>query len=183
MNDFSQESETREFKKSLSELKEGLVSITAMLNKHGHGELWFGIAPNGKVAGMDINEKTLRDVSQAIAAHIEPTIYPSISRQTVDGKYCLKVAAEGWQMPYFAYGRAYIRVADEDRKLSASELKSFILQNNRDALRWEDEPSGLTLEQLNIEIHKNTPDTGKKARAIRADYFQYAAVADHVGIE
>ena len=100
---------------------------------------------------MDVNEKTLRDVSQAIAAHIEPAIYPHISRQVVDGKPCLKVETEGWQSPYFAYGRAYIRVADEDRKLSASELKSLILEHNRDALRWENEPSGLTLEQLEPE--------------------------------
>ncbi len=142
------ETETREFKKSLAELKQGLASLAAMLNKHGQAELWFGIAPNGKAVGLDVNEKTLRDVSQAIAAHIEPAIYPRISRQIMDGKPCLKVEAEGWQSPYFAYGRAYIRVADEDRKLSASELKSLILEHNRDALRWENEPSGLTLEQL-----------------------------------
>ena len=142
------ETETREFKKSLAELKQGLVSLAAMLNKHGQAELWFGIAPNGKAVGLDVNEKTLRDVSQAIAAHIEPAIYPHISRQVVDGKPCLKVETEGWQSPYFAYGRAYIRVADEDKKLSASELQSLILERNRDALRWENEPSGLTLEQL-----------------------------------
>ena len=142
------ETETREFKKSLAELKQGLASLAAMLNKHGRAELWFGIAPNGSAVGLDVNEKTLRDVSQAIAAHIEPAIYPRISRQIMDGKPCLKVEAEGWQSPYFAYGRAYIRVADEDRKLSASELKSLILEHNRDALRWENEPSGLTLEQL-----------------------------------
>lgn len=142
------ETETTEFKKSLAELKQGLISLAAMLNKHGQAELWFGIAPNGVIVGLEVNEKTLRDVSQAIAAHIEPAIYPQISRQLMDGKHCLKIKAEGWQQPYFAYGRAYIRVADEDKKLSASELKSIILQNNRDALRWENEPSGLTLEQL-----------------------------------
>ena len=145
---YAMETETREFKKSLAELKQGLASLAAMLNKHGRAELWFGIAPNGSAVGLDVNEKTLRDVSQAIAAHIEPAIYPRISRQIMDGKPCLKVEAEGWQSPYFAYGRAYIRVADEDRKLSASELKSLILEHNRDALRWVNEPSGLTLEQL-----------------------------------
>lgn len=142
------ETETTELKKSLAELKQGLISLAAMLNKHGKAELWFGIAPNGVAVGLDSNEKTLRDVSQAIAAHIEPAIYPKISHQLMDGKPCLKIEAEGWQQPYFACGRAYIRVADEDKKLSASELKSIILQSNRDALRWENEPSGLTLEQL-----------------------------------
>jgi len=142
------ENETVELKKSLAELKQGLISLVAMLNKLGRARLVFGVAPNGAAVGLDISEKTLRDVSQAIAAHIEPVIYPRISRETIAGKHCLSIEAEGWQSPYFAYGRAYIRVADEDKKLSASELKSLILQSNRDALRWENEPSGLTLEQL-----------------------------------
>lgn len=145
------ETETTELKKSLAELKQGLISLAAMLNKHGQAELWFGIAPNGKAVGLDVNEKTLRDVSQAIAAHIEPAIYPHITQQRIEGKQCLHIKAEGWQQPYLAYGRAYMRVADEDKKLSASELKNLILQSNQDALRWENEPSGLTLEQLNTE--------------------------------
>lgn len=142
------ENETVEMKKSLAELKQGLTSLAAMLNKHGQAELWFGIAPNGKAVGLEINEKTLRDVSQVIAAHIEPAIYPHITQQRIDGKHCLHIKAEGWQQPYLAYGRAYIRAADEDKKLSASELKNLVLQSNQDALRWENEPSGLSLEQL-----------------------------------
>ena len=57
------ETETVELKKTLAELKQGLISLAAMLNKHGQAELWFGIAPNGKAVGLEINEKTLRDVS------------------------------------------------------------------------------------------------------------------------
>lgn len=45
------ESETREYKKSLAELKTGLISIAAMLNKHGRGELWFGIRNPGPLYG------------------------------------------------------------------------------------------------------------------------------------
>jgi len=66
------ESETVELKKSLAELKQGLVSMTAILNKHQAGILWFGVRNNGAIAGIDANEKTLRDLSQSIAAHIEP---------------------------------------------------------------------------------------------------------------
>jgi ATP-dependent DNA helicase RecG len=134
------ESETVELKKSLAELKEGLISIAAILNKHRRGELWFGIAPNGDAFGLEINEKTLRDVSQAIAAHIEPRIYPQIEAVQHDGKACLHIAFDGQETPYFAYGRAYIRVADEDRQLSARELEKFILTKNQDALRWDNQP-------------------------------------------
>lgn len=145
------ENETTELKTSLAELKQGLISLVAMLNKYSRAELWFGVAPDGRVLGLDAGEKTLRDVSQAIAAHIEPVIYPKIVLQPVEGKHCLKIEAEGWQRPYFAYGRAYIRVADEDKKLSATELTGLILKSNREALRWEDEPCGLSVEELSSE--------------------------------
>jgi ATP-dependent DNA helicase RecG len=131
------ESETVELKKSLAELKEGLVSIAAMLNKHGAGELWFGVAPNGQAVGLDVTDKTLRDLSQAIAAHIEPKVYPQVSTQTVAGKTCIHVRFDGQNAPYFAHGRAYMRVADEDRQLSASELEVIILDKNQNALRWD----------------------------------------------
>lgn len=143
------ETETVEFKKSLAELKQGLISLAAMLNKHGHAELWFGIAPTGEPAGMDITEKTLRDVSQAVASHIEPRIYPEITRQTLNEKPCLRVIASGQQKPYFAYGRAYIRVADEDRQMSARELENLILRQNRAVLHWDNEPCNESLETLN----------------------------------
>lgn len=136
-----QESETVEFKKSLAELKTGLVSIAAILNKHQAGTLWFGVRNDGIITGIDAGEKTLRDLSQSIAAHIEPKIFPHITFESLQGKTCIKVAFKGKDAPYFAHGKAYIRVADEDRQLSASELKQIILDNARNTLGWDSEPS------------------------------------------
>jgi len=143
-----QESETVELKKSLAELKQGLVSISAILNKHQSGTLWFGVQNNGDIVGIDAGEKTLRDLSQAIAAHIEPKIFPHITSESLECKTCIKVAFKGKDIPYFAYGRAYIRVADEDRQLSAGEMKQFILDKARDTLNWDSEPSGIGLENI-----------------------------------
>ena len=55
----------------------------------------------------------------------------------VDEKPCIRVMVEGKDVPYYAYGRAYIRMGDEDRQLSAKGLENFILQKNRDRLRWD----------------------------------------------
>ncbi|MEA1933143.1 MAG: ATP-binding protein [Thermodesulfobacteriota bacterium] len=142
------ENETVEFKKSLSQLKAGLVSIVAILNKHGAGELWFGMSNDGKALGLEANEKTLRDLSQSIAAHIEPKIFPHVSIETIDNVTCIKVTFSGKDGPYFAYGRTYMRVADEDRQLSAKELENLILARNRDALRWDNQVSGLIIDDL-----------------------------------
>ena len=37
------ESEILELKKSTGQMKEGIISIAAILNKHGKGRLYFGI--------------------------------------------------------------------------------------------------------------------------------------------
>ena len=66
------ETETLEYKKSTGELKEAVISIASILNKHQKGELYFGVRNDGTPIGQIVNEKTLREVSQAIANHIEP---------------------------------------------------------------------------------------------------------------
>lgn len=48
------ETETIEFKKSISELKEGIISISSMLNKNGFGILYFGIKNDGTIVGQDV---------------------------------------------------------------------------------------------------------------------------------
>jgi len=131
------ESETLELKKSTSKLKEAIISMVAILNKHGKGELFFGMGDDGRVVGQDVSEKTIRKVSSAISDNIEPRLYPEISRPVFDSKNCIKVEFRGRDAPYFAYGRAFIRVGDEDRKLSARELENLILEKNKEKLRWD----------------------------------------------
>jgi hypothetical protein len=47
MLNVGREDESKEFKKSTVELEKGLVSLTAMLNKHCKGEVLFGVKVNG----------------------------------------------------------------------------------------------------------------------------------------
>lgn len=129
------ETEKLEFKKSTKLLKEASVSISAILNKHGQGEIYFGLADNGTPVKNDISANTIRTVTQAISDKIEPKIFPEIEVVEIDGTEVIKVSFTGYQPPYSAEGRYYIRVGDEDRKLSASELSSLII-NHKD-LRWD----------------------------------------------
>ena len=80
------ETETLEFKKSTGELKEAVQSICAILNKHQHGELYFGVKPDGTPVGQVVTEESLREVSQKIKNSIEPSIYPEISKVMIDGR-------------------------------------------------------------------------------------------------
>ncbi|MFO7810818.1 MAG: putative DNA binding domain-containing protein [Candidatus Delongbacteria bacterium] len=146
-----EENENIEFKKSTSLINQAVVSIVAILNKHGKGELYFGINDKGVVVGQDVSAKTLRDISQKIDEQIEPKIYTHIDKLEFDGKKCIKVTFEGSDKPYFARGIAYIRVADEDRRLSPSELKKFIIRANDYAGLWDKEISEVNESEVNDE--------------------------------
>jgi len=131
------ESETLELKKSTSELKEGIISIVSILNKHQKGELYFGIRNDGEILGQFVTEKTIRDISKSISDNIEPKIFPKINEVILEGKKCVHIEFSGNDVPYYALGRAYVRVGDEDKKISAQELEHYILKKNRDKLRWD----------------------------------------------
>lgn len=124
------ETEIREYKKTSGELKEGIISLGSMLNKHGYGTLYFGIKDNGDVIGQQIGDQTLRDVSQAIANHIKPQVIPTISHEFLDEKNIIKVYVEGNRIPYSAFGKYYIRSADEDRELSPEQLRVLMFKTN-----------------------------------------------------
>lgn len=79
------ESETIEFKKSTAELKSGVVSIAAILNKHGKGMLYFGIKDDGTVVGQDIGRNTIKEVTQTIVDNVDSKIYPEIVEKKIKG--------------------------------------------------------------------------------------------------
>jgi len=127
MMNLGMENETLEFKKSTSELDEGVISLSSMLNKHGEGTLYFGVKNDGTVIGQkDINESTLRDVSRKVAEGIKPQVIPEISLQLIDDKKIIKVTVKGNANIYSAFERYYIRSFDEDKKLSPDMLRELI---------------------------------------------------------
>lgn len=176
------ESETLELKKSTSELKDGIISIVAILNKHQKGTLIFGIKPNGIAIGQDITEKTLRDISKSISDHIEPRIYPQIIKKEIQGKNCVEVEFHGQEIPYYAYGRAHIRVADEDKSMSAKELETMILKKNKSKLRWDDEISDITLKDINEEELRNYVSKANEAKRINFKFVDTESTLKKIGL-
>jgi len=160
------ENEVLEFKRSTAELKEGVISVSAILNKHGGGELYFGVRNDGTPVGMDISDKTLRDISQGIAHGLEPKIYPKINAVYIDEKPCIHVEFSGDEAPYFAFGRAHIRVADEDRVLSPSELENYIMKKNAGRDAWDSELSKRTVEDVEEEVLRNYVDRANRVERI-----------------
>ena len=146
------ETEKIEFKKTTGELREGITSLASMLNKNGYGVLYFGVKDNGEVVGQQIGDRTLREISQSIANFIKPQVIPTIEHELVDDKNVIKIEVRGSEKPYSAYGRYYMRSADEDRELSPTALKELMdRQSSSDILTLIPAPvKALTFNKLKI---------------------------------
>ena len=73
------ENEKLEFKKSTSELKQAIISLSSMLNKNNYGVLYFGVNNEGEIVGQQIGKDTTKDISVQIKNNIRPVINPSIN--------------------------------------------------------------------------------------------------------
>jgi ATP-dependent DNA helicase RecG len=165
-----QESEILELKKSTSELKEGAISVASILNKHQKGELYFGMRDDGTVLGQAISRQTLRDVSRTLSERIEPRVYPKIERVRLEGKDCIRVRFSGADIPYLAFGRAYIRVGDEDRQLSARELERMFLSRNSDKARWETELSERKVTDVDAATVRRAVNKGRSVGRVNFEF-------------
>lgn len=142
------ETELVEFKKTTGELKEGIVSLASMLNKNGKGILYFGVRNDGEVVGQQIGDRTMREISQGIAHAIRPQIIPTIIMELCDDKNVIKVTATGDERPYSAFGKYYIRSADEDREISPPQLRNLMLSVSDSIVNIESNNQNLTFDQL-----------------------------------
>lgn len=189
----TRETEELEFKKTLSELKEGLISLSSMLNKSGHGIVYFGVKNDGSISGLQIGKDSTSDVSKEIKNYIRPIITPSISLENYDGKTIIKVEAYGEDKPYNAYGRYYVRSDDEDLQMTNTQLEDFFINKSIDYSKWENElteygeeviDEDLLIKYINKGndvgrisfIYKDASDTLKKLGLMKNDKLNNAGI-------
>src|SRR3990167_503778 len=164
------ESETIELKKSTSELKEAVISLGAMLNKHSKGMVYFGINDEGHVFGQQVGKSTSHDISKAIGDWIEPKIHPDIQIKKIQGKDCIIVRVRGQDSVYSVRGRYYLRIGEEDKKLSVNELRRLVEKKNNYVYAWGSEISEYSLPKADIPTIKGFIEKGRKAGRIEYAY-------------
>ena len=177
------ETEFVEFKKSTAETREGIISISSILNKHGKGILYFGVKDSGDVIGLDIGKDTERKLSGEIASNIKPNIWYMISaRNTEDGKAFIEVQFHGSEVPYAAYGRYYQRFADEDRQISDAELEKLFASRRHDYSDWENGDSGAEIDEIDENLLKKVIADGNESGRIRYAYTDAASILGKLGL-
>lgn len=176
------ETETKEYKKSTGEIKEAILSITAILNKHQKGELYFGIKNDGTVIGQEITDESLRKISQAIGNHITPIIYPEIRVEEYGGRRCISVRFEGTRRPYLAYNVPRIRVADEDLVMDQTEYERMMQKRDSVEYSWERKVSKYAIEDVNKEVFEDYLRRAKEAGRIEFDDTDMETVLIRLGL-
>ena len=177
------ETETIEFKKTTSETKEGIISISSILNKHGKGTLYFGVKDNGDVVGQDIGKDTLRFLSRDIARNINPACWYEIStKQTSDNKSFIEVQFNGNNAPYSAFGKYYERFADEDKAISDSELEKLFKLRQKDYSLWEQDVSDSPIANVDKKLLKDLIDKGRDSGRIRYEFKNAKVILSKLGL-
>ncbi|MEW6076467.1 MAG: Fic family protein [Thermodesulfobacteriota bacterium] len=168
------EGETLEFKRSTGELKEAMQTLCAFMNGSG-GTVLFGVRPDGTVAGQDVSDKTLRDISQAMD-RFEPPAHVAIERIRIrSGREVLAVTAEGGGdvRPFSYEGHPYERMSSTTRRILQARYERLLVERSHARRRWENFPAdGLALKdldrkeilrtrELSIQQNRISPDTGR----------------------
>ncbi len=157
-----EETEQIEFKKSTGELKEGIIAMAAILNKHQGGKLYFGVKNDGTVIGQEINDATLRTVSQAIGNHLRPAVYPEIKKEQYGDRTVVLVEFSGTQQPYLAYNVPRIRVADEDLVMEQPMYEELLRRRDNVAYSWERQISKYKITDIDQKVFKDYLARAKK---------------------
>ena len=179
------ETEQVEFKRSTGEHREAMESIASILNKHGKGTLYFGVANDGEVVGQDVSDKTLRSISREIASKIEPTIHPVIQELSAeDGKHYIRVDFEGTASPYACGGRYRIRQADEDVLMSPELIGRMFVEASDRVNPWDGKLSGQMVDSVDDEAVRRYIDHGVEKGRLPAAYQHESTrdVLEHLGL-
>lgn len=147
------EDEQNEFKRTTGELNEAMLSVSAILNKHGNGTIYFGLKNDGTPFKFTITGSTIRDVSRKVYEAIKPQIFPEVQTVFMDGIEVIKLSFSGKERPYSAFGKYYMRVADEDKEMTPGELRRMMIDQEYEE-NWEDKSSKESIDDVDEKVLK-----------------------------
>ena len=142
-----QESETLEFKPSLSQTRDIIETVSAFSNTKG-GSIIIGVDDKKNVIGIDVGKKTIESLANEIKQNTDPQIYPSISVEDIDGKNVIVVEVkEGKSKPVFAFDRVYKRIGKSNHRVSSDEIRKMALEGKK--VYWDEQIcEGTSLEDI-----------------------------------
>ena len=165
------ESEIVEFKKSLSESKEIIKTISAFANTKG-GRIFIGVSNYGKVLSVEIGKDTIERIVNQITQNTDPKVHPNITVEKIDEKQIIIVKVkESCDHLVLAFGRPYKRVGKSTLRMSRDEYERSILEKHKDKLYFDSQIcKEATLADIDKEKIKWFLKKAKAERNLNIDY-------------
>lgn len=139
------ECETVEFEDDLGQSEEGLRSLSAMLNRHNHGTVYFGVDNQGEITGLDAGKDAYESLRSLVRIRIQPRIVPLVSEHvTYDGRRYISLQASGYNTPYSYDGRYYMRDSSSDEGIGPETISQLVMAREVDPL------NGLKSDKQNL---------------------------------
>lgn len=182
MNMIQRETENIEFKKSTSELKEAVISLSSMLNKSGHGIVFFGVKNDGTVCGQEVGEYTTTRIAEEIKHNIKPFVSAKIEVVSEDDKSVIRIEAYGEDTPYSAYGRYYRRCSDQDLQMTQKELEHCFESKNFSYSGWEKELTTFGEEDVDENLLINYVDKANELNRLDYRYVSVPVTMTRLGL-
>ena len=145
------ENEVLEFKESTAEFDKAIRAIVAMLNKSGHGTIYFGVKDNGDVIGHEIGKNTLSNLTDRIKNSIKPSVYPTLDKLEFGDKEIIAVTFSGNNKPYAYKGRFYIRMEQQNIPIDPLVIRELIKESHEYNDAWENELTEFNHEYIDDE--------------------------------
>ena len=162
----SGESETLEFKATTGARREAAMTVCAFLNQRG-GQVLFGVMQDGAVAGQQVSERTIEELSAELR-QIEPPAFPTVERVPVGGGRDVIVVStsQGASRPYTYRGVSYRRVGNTTLAMSAEEYNRMLFERMHSEQRWKNQPAaGWSVDDLDVaEIRRTVAEAVRRGR-------------------
>jgi ATP-dependent DNA helicase RecG len=165
------ESETLEFKKSPSESKEIIKTISAFANTKG-GRIFVGVSNYWKVLGIEIGKNTIERLTNQITQNTDPKVHPHITTDKInDNQIIIIKVKESSDHLVLAFGRPYRRVGKSTLLMSKDEYERSILEKHKDKLYFDSQIcKEATLGDIDKEKIKWFLKKAKAERNLDLDY-------------
>lgn len=123
------ESETVEFKTSLSEIDQILETVSAFSNTNG-GVIYIGVTDNGTISGVTIGKGTLEVLANEIKLNTDPRVFPNIEIDEIESLTIIKVSVQEYPIkPVWSREKVFLRVGKTNQKASAEKIREMIALN------------------------------------------------------
>jgi ATP-dependent DNA helicase RecG len=123
------ESETVEFKTSLSEIDQILETVSAFSNTNG-GVIYIGVTDNGTISGVTIGKGTLEVLANEIKLNTDPRVFPNIENDEIESQTIIKVSVQEYPIkPVWSKEKVFLRVGKTNQRASAEKIREMIARN------------------------------------------------------